>query len=461
MFLKKFIGDKAFYKTALTVALPIMLQNLITNLVSMLDNIMVGSLGTEQMSGVSIVNQILFIFTLAVFGGLSGIGIFTAQYYGKKDEDGVRYTLRLKAILAVLIFAVGAAILVLFQEPLINLFLHDGEYEGDLTLTMDYAKEYLFVMLFGLLPFAFTQVFADTMRQTGDTLTPMVVGFLAVGTNCLFNFLLIFPHPLVGFPGWGVTGAAVATVFSRFVECVILILFVYTHKRRFPYIRGAFRSLYIPGEALGQMARKGLPILFNEILWSGGMTAMSIAYSLHGLDVVAGYSISSTISNLFAMAFLTMGSAIGIIAGKHLGAGDGDKAYDAARKLTAFSFAISVVVGLIMFAVGGEITRFYNTSEASIGLARYFIRVSACALPLQAISNASYFTLRSGGKTVITSLFDSGSVWLIAVPTAYLLYYVGHLSIYWVYPIVMALEIIKDVLGLTLVHKKVWIRTLV
>ena len=457
--LKNYVGDRAFYKMALTVALPIMLQNLITNLVSMVDNIMVGTLGTEQMSGVSIVNQILFIYILAIFGGMSGIGIFTAQFYGKEDEDGIRYTLRLKTILGVLVFTVGVGVLLLFDEQLIGLFLHEGETEGDLVATMAFAKDYLKIMLVGLLPFAFTQVFADTMRQTGDTLRPMLVGFVAVLTNCLFNYLLIFGK--LGFPVLGIRGAAIATVISRFTECVILIVYAYAKKKKFPYLKGAFRSLYIPGSLLGQMLRKGMPILFNEILWSTGMSALSMAYSLHGLEVVAGYSISSTISNLFAMAFLSMGSAIGIICGKFLGARENERAYDAARKMIAFSVAISVFVGVLLFTAGGEITRFYKTSAQSIALARYFIRVTACMLPLQAISNASYFILRSGGKTVITSLFDSGSVWLVAVPAAFGLHLIGGLNIYWVYPIVTGLEIIKVALGLTLVHKKVWIRTLV
>jgi putative MATE family efflux protein len=459
--LKLYFGDRAFYKMALTVALPMMLQNLITNLVGMLDNIMVGKLGTEQVSGVSIVNQILFVYSLAIFGGLSGIGIFTAQYYGKGDQQGIRYTLRLKALIGTGIFAVGTAILLVFQEPLIDLFLHDGSYEGDLELTMAYAKDYLFVMLFGLIFFAFTQVFADTMRQTGDTFTPMLVGFIAVGTNCLLNYLLIFEHPMLRLPGWGVKGAAAATAVSRVTECLILTCYVYSKKKKFPYIKGAFKSLYIPGAALGTMLRKGMPILFNEILWSSGMTAMSVAYSLHGLDVVAGYSISPTVSNLFSMAFLSLGSSIGIIAGKRLGAGDGESAYDAARKMTVFSPTVSLAVGALMFFFGGEVTRFYNTSPESIELAKFFIRACSFALPLWSVSNASYFTLRSGGKTVITSLFDSGFVWLVSVPAAFGLYYICHLPIHWIYPIVLCLELIKDVVGVVLVRKRVWIRTLV
>ena len=457
--LKKYVGDRAFYKMALTVALPIMLQNLITNLVSMVDNIMVGTLGTEQMSGVSIVNQILFIYILAIFGGMSGIGIFTAQFYGKGDEDGIRSTLRLKAILGVAIFAVGVGVLLLFDDQLIGLFLHEGETEGDLVATLAFSKAYLRIMLVGLLPFAFTQVFADTMRQTGDTLRPMLVGLIAVLTNCLFNYLLIFGK--LGFPVLGIRGAAIATVISRFTECTLLIVYAYAKKKKFPYLRGAFRSLAVPPALLSRILRKGLPILCNEILWSTGMSALSMAYSLHGLEVVAAYSISSTVSNLFAMAFLSMGSAVGIICGNYLGARENDKAFDAARKMLAFSLTLSVFIGALLFFGGVEITRFYKTSPQSVQLARYFIRVTACMLPLQSISNASYFILRSGGKTVITSLFDSGSVWLVAVPAAFALYLLGGLSIRWVYPIVTGLELVKVVLGLTLVHKKVWIRTLV
>lgn len=457
--LKKYFGDRAFYKMALTVALPMMLQNLITNLVSLIDNIMVGSLGTEQISGVSIVNQILLIYTLALFGGMSGIGIFTAQFYGKKDENGIRYTLRLKMILAVGIFLIGTGILLMFDDQLISLFLHEAHSEGDLGATLAYGKEYLRIMLTGLLPFALTQVFADTLRQTGDTFSPMAVGFVAVLTNCLFNYLLIFGK--LFFPEMGVRGAAVATVISRFSEFILLILSIIVHRRRFPYMKGAFKSAYVPSALSARMLKKGLPLLINEIFWSGGMSALSMAYSLHGLDVVAAYSISSTVSNLFSIAFMAMGSSIGIIAGKLLGAEQYEEAYDAARKLITFSLGMSVVLGSLMFLFGGEITRFYNTGEDSKALAKYFIRVWGIVLPLHAISNASYFTLRSGGKTIVTSLFDSGSVWLVSVPAAFLLYYGLHLEIRLVFPIVTSLEIIKDIIGLTLVHKKVWIKTIV
>ena len=459
MKLKQFIGDRAFYKMTLTVALPIMLQNFITNLVSMLDNLMVGALGTEQMSGVSIVNQLVFIFNLAVFGAMGGIGIFTAQFFGRGDHEGVRYTLRVKIYTAALITAAALGILLAAQEPLISLFLHDAENTGSVDLTMAFAKEYLAVILLGLAPFAFSQAFAATLRETGDTFTPMITGVIAVAVNCLFNWLLIFGH--LGFPRMGVRGAAVATVLSRYVELFIIVVYAVVKRQRFPYIKGLFRGFSVPGGMLASIVRKALPLLCNEILWSAGMSTLSVAYSLHGLSVVAANSIASTVTNLFYIAFLSLGSSIGIISGNLLGAGKHEEAVDTVRKLIAFSLTVSVVMGAVLFLVGGEIPRLYNTSDESKALAAYFIRVCACFSPFVAFTNASYFTLRSGGKTLVTSIFDSGTLWVFYVPVAFGLFYLFHLPIRTVFPIVQAIELLKVSVAFVLVKKKVWVKTII
>ena len=456
---RKYIGDGAFYKTVLTVALPIIIQNFITNLVSMLDNIMVGALGTEQMSGVSIENQIIFIYNLAVFGGLSGIGIFTAQFYGKKDNDGIRYTMRLKLMLAVILSAGAIAVLLTEGRFLTGLFIHDSGDGADVALTFGYADDYLKVILWGLVPFALSQVFSSTLRETGDTFTPMLAGFAAVIINCVFNYLLIFGK--LGFPEMGVRGAAAATVMSRYAEAFIIIVYSAAKKKRFPYIKGLMRSPRVPAALLGQVCRKGVPLLFNEILWSSAMSLLTVAYSLHGLAVVAGTSIATTVSNLFSIAFISMGSSIGIIVGRLLGAKKYDEAVDTDRKLIAFSLFLSIVIAVPLFFFGGGITRFYNTSAESKELAVYFIKVFACVMPLNSFANASYFTLRSGGKTLITSLFDSGSLWLFSVPAAFALYYFAHLSIWWVFPIVESIAVIKDIIGFILLKKRVWVRTII
>ena len=457
--IKKFFGNKNFYKMVLLIALPIMLQNFITNFVNMLDNIMVGALGTEEMTGVSIVNQLIFIFNLTIFGAISGAGIFTAQFFGKKDDDGIRYTLRFKVIIAAIICAAALVIFLTMGDTLINLYLHDGSYDCDLEATFAHAKTYLAIILVGLIPYAVVQVYASTLRETGQTLMPMLFGFAAVLVNCLFNYLLIFGK--FGFPQLGVAGAAAATVLSRFVECAVTLIYVWIKKERYAYFKQALASLYIPGPLLLDIIKKGLPLLVNECLWSGGMSLLSMTYSYHGLAVMAGYSISSTVINLFNIAFMAFGTSVGIIVGKQLGAGEEEEAVDTVRKLITFSILISIFVGAITFAVGDLIPELYQTTAESKMYAAYFIRVCACFMPVVGFAHAAYFTLRSGGKTIVTFFFDSVYIMVIVVPTAFALYYFFHQSIWVIFPVIQAMDILKCVVGLILIKKRVWVNNIV
>lgn len=459
MGIRKYIGDRAFYKTAMTVAMPIMLQNLITNLVNMLDNLMVGSIGTEEMSGVAIVNQLLFIFNLAVFGAMGGVGIFTAQFFGKGDNAGIRYSFRYKIIISVCLALVAIGIFTVFDDNLISLYLHDVEAGADIAETLGFAKQYIAVMLIGLIPFAISQAFSGTMRETGDTFAPMAIGLTAVVTNCVFNYLLIFGK--LGLPVLGVRGAAIATVISRFVECILVIAYMLIRQKKFPYVKGLFNSLYIPADTFRAITRKGMPLLLNEILWSMSMSTLGIAYSLHGINIVAAYNISSTITNLFNMAFLSLGSSLGIIVGKLLGAGKYEEAVDTDRKLIAFSMFVSVIMGTSLFIASGYFPGLYNTTDDVKEIATYFIRVCACTGPIVSFANAAYFTLRSGGKTVVTFIFDSGSMWILSVPIAFMGYYVFGLSIFIIFPIVQLLEIVKVILGAVLIKKRVWVNNIV
>lgn len=459
MNIRKFIGDKNFYKMVMTVALPIMIQNLITNFVSMLDNLMVGNLGTEQMSGVSIVNQLVFVFALAIFGALSGAGIFTAQFYGKKDTDGIRYTVRYKLIITLILMAVGLFVFILFQDPLINMFLHESNDGGSIELTLSYAKQYLNAYMWGVVPFCITQVISSSLRETGETVAPMVAGFSAVLVNVLLNWVLIFGK--LGAPALGVVGAAIATNIARCVECGFIVIYTIRKRERFSYFTGLFKGFTIPRKVFKDITIKGMPLLFNEFFWSLGMSLLSVAYSLYGISVVAGYSISSTVMNLANIAFIALGNSIGIIVGKQLGANQFKEAYDTDRKLITFSAAISLFVGIIVFLIGDKIPLLYNTSAESKELAAYFIRVCAWFLPVHSFANASYFTIRSGGKTLITFLMDSVFIMCVSVPVAFSLYYIFDLTIHTTFVIVQLIDIIKVVVGLALVKKKVWLNNIV
>lgn len=459
MKIKSFIGNKAFYKMTLSIAVPMMVQNFISNFVNLLDNLMVGALGTEDMSGVSIVNQLFFVFNLALFGAVSGAGIFTSQFHGKNDNDGIRYTIRFKTATVIVLAILAILIFIFFGDFLIGLYLHDTDQTSNLELTATVARNYLNIIILGLFPFAISNIFSSTLRETGQTVIPMVTGFVAVFVNCILNYILIFGK--FGAPALGAEGAAIATVISRYVECAVFIIYVIKKRKDFPFFKGAFKSIYIPKDLLKRITIKGTPLLVNEFLWSAGMSILSMSYSLHGIAVVAGYSISSTVVNLLSIAFQALGSSISIIVGKLLGAGKFTEAISTVKKMFAFTLFASVVVGISIFFLSTPILKLYNTSEESKMYAEFFMKTVACFVPIAAFSHASYFTLRSGGKTFITFLFDSVFLICFAVPMAFVLYYVFNLSIWVIFPAVQAFDLIKDIIGFILIKKKVWVNNIV
>ena len=453
---KKFIGNKEFYGMVLKIAIPIIIQMAITNFVGLLDNIMVGQVGTEQMTGVAVVNQLLFVFNICIFGGVSGAGIFGAQFYGSGNEDGLRYVLRFKMIICCLISVVALTLLVLFPGFLINLFLTDTG-EGDVQATLMYGKQYLLIMLFGLIPFAIKEAYASSLKETEETVLPMKASAVAGFINLILNALLIFG--LCGFPKLGVVGAAIATVISRYVEFAIVIISCHRGKRAF--FKGVYKNLYIPKWLIQQIIYKGAPLLLNEALWSAGIIAMNQRYSQRGLGVVAAINITSTIANLFNVVYLSMGSSISVIVGKELGAGRLKEAKSTATKMIVFSVMCCFVTGAMMAACSYGFANIYKTSDSIKELAVIFICICAILTPVEALNNASYFTLRSGGKTFITFLFDSVFLWVISIPVATILVKLTNWDIIPIYAFCQSLNLIKSVIGIILVKKGIWIQNVV
>lgn len=452
---KKYIGNRAFYARYLFLALPMIVQNAITNLVSFLDNIMVGQLGTEQMSGVAIVNQLVFVYNLAVFGAASAASIFGAQYYGKGDHKGHMYSFRFK-LYATLLVTLGAMLLFLTKgSSLISLYLTDTAGTGATEVALQYGMQYLSVIVVGMVPFAVNQSYATTIKETGQTIIPMIASFVAVGMNAILDVLLIFG---VGpFPRLGVVGAALATVIARYIEMMIVVLWAHTRRRKNQYLYGAYRSLGIPLKELKAILIKGFPLMINEVLWAAGMTAVTQCYSIRGLDVVAGLNIATTITNLFNIVYIQLGACISIIVGQYLGAGDLEEAKDADNKMIVFSVFCCAIVAGIMFFVGRLFPHIYNTSTEVKVLATQFISIAAIMMPFCAFTHASYFTLRSGGKTFVTFLFDSVFTWVVVVPTAFLLAHYTHLGIVSIYFLVQATELIKAIIGYCMVRSNVWL----
>ena len=454
-FRRKYIGDRNFYKSYIALALPMILQNAVTNLVSFLDNIMVGQLGTEQMSGVAIVNQLIFVYNLAIFGAVSAASIFGAQYFGKGNHKGHMYSFRFKLYAALTVTALTILLFVTKGESLISLYLTDTSGSGATGAALQYGLEYLIIMMAGLIPFAVNQAYATNIKETGQTLIPMIASFVAVGSNAILDYLLIFG--IGPFPELGVQGAALATVIARYIEALMIIIWAHRHREKNRYLKGAYTGFGIPADELKAIIIKGLPLMMNEVLWAAGMTAVIQCYSIRGLEVVAGLNIATTITNLFNIIYLQLGACISIVVGQYLGAGKLEEAKDADNKMIVFSVFCCVIVAVCMLFIGRFFPQIYNTSEQIRALATKFIAVSAIIMPFCSFSHASYFTLRSGGKTMVTFLFDSVFTWIIIVPTAFLLAHFTGLGIVTVYFLVQATELIKVVIGYFMVRSNVWL----
>ena len=452
--------DRNFRRRVLSVALPIMIQNGITNFVQMLDNVMVGQVGTIPMSGVAIVNQLMFVFNLCIFGAASGAGIFTAQFRGKEDHEGIRHTFRFKLLVGLLLSALGAGLFLTFGRELIGLYLTGEGTPEEIAATLDYGLGYLKVMLFGLVPFALSNAYSGTLREIGETKVPMLAGVIAVLVNLAGNYILIFGR--FGAPALGVQGAAIATVVSRFVELAIVAGWTHTHGRIHPFIVGALGSMHIPGKLTGDIIRKGMPLLINEFLWSTGMAFLSQCYSTRGLDVVAAFNIATTISQVSNVVFLSLGNAVGILMGQMLGAGVPEEEIRRDNKqMIRLCVTVCFFVGAVTMLLSGGFASLYKTSDAVRAIAVGLICLTAVMMPVNSYNNAMYFTLRSGGQTFITFIFDSGFSWGVCVPVAFVLSRFTSLPILPLYGICVGLDIFKVFIGKYLLDRGVWIRRIV
>lgn len=460
MNIKSLFGDKAFYKMVMLITIPIIVQNGITSFVSLLDNIMVGRLGTAEMTGVAISNQLMMIYQLCIFGATSGAGIFGAQFFGNKDLKGVRNVMRFKFISGVLISLIFIIVFAAFADPLLNLFLKGEGTPEQIAQTLHFGKVYMFFVLIQLVPFSIIQTYASSLRECGETVVPMKAGIVAVLTNLIGDYILIFGS--FGAPKLGVVGAAVATDIARLVELAYILVWIYKDKNNAPYARGIYSQLFnIPKALTKDIIKKGAPLMLNEYLWAQGQAVISQCLSLRGIIVIAAVNINFTISNMFMVVCMSMGSAISIIVGQLMGANKMKEAKDTDKKLIMFAIILSLIVSAALVVVAPLFPQTYDTEPEVKALATKLIWITAFCMPLWSFCNACYFTLRSGGKTIITFIFDSAFVWVGNIPVAFLLSRFTAMPIVPLFFCANAIDVIKCVIGFIMVKKGIWLNNIV
>ena len=402
---------------------------------------------------------LFFIFTLCLYGGAAGAGIFTTQYYGCGDNEGIRHSFRFKLIACFVVALIGCSIFFFGGEFLISQYLQG---EGDPALaaeTLRYCKEYVLIMLIGMLPFALTNAYAGTLRECGHPMVPMIAGFSAMAVNLVGNYILIFGH--LGMPAMGVAGAALATVISRYVEFLIVAIWMHIHKKECPYAAGLYKSLYIPKKLLKSISSRGILIIVNEGGFALGLAMLNQSYSYCGLDVVPALSISTTFYNVVAVAFHSLGNTVGTITGQMLGANlpKEEIRRDNSRQI-ALSVASGVLFAIVSVLFSGAFPSIYNTTDSVRHLAQWMIIISGLAMPIQAYFFPVYFTLRSGGKTISAFAIDCGSLYLLSIPLAFICSRYTNLSVLTIFTLCQAMDIVKCILGYFLIKKDSWLQNL-
>ncbi len=449
MKMKSLIGDKAFYRRLFIVAAPLVLQQLITISVQLVDNVMVGRLGESAIGSVSIVNQLYFVVILITFGAMGGAGVFSAQYFGSKDYSRLKQTFRFKVLVGMIIATLSFIIFSFFGESLLRLFTSNPQ-------TISWGMDYLTIAKWSAFPWILSVAVSSTFREIGITKPLLKISIAAILTNTLLNFILIFG--LFGFPALGVIGAGLATLMSRIVELSLTLVLL--AKKGQIFSSRIFQLIHIEKKLLIAIIIMALPLTLNEALWSSGQTAFLHAYSTRGDEALAAMNITGAISQLVFVTFGGIATAVAVMVGNTLGQNELQQAKDNAKKLIAFSVIFAVAAGIILFILSFFILNIYDVSEATKRTAAFNIRVNAIFIPVYSFNVALYFTLRSGGDTKSTMMIDSGYMWVVPVPVSLALAYFTKLPVIYMFLIVQMLDIPKMLFGLSRYRKGHWIKNI-
>jgi len=413
---KGLFGPRTFYKSALAIAVPIMLQQLIQSLVSLVDNFMVSGLGDVCMSGVNVAGQVLFIFMVYINAICMSGGIFMTQFFGAEDRGGMGQAFRFKLAAGMAAFVPYALVCLAFPRQALALMLIGNTQAGPI---LDEGVRYIRIMFFSGLPMTVSMCVASSLRDLGRVGTPLAVTVIATLTNTLFNALLIYGN--LGFPALGVRGAAWATVIARTLECAIFIG-VYLRSRPDFAVRLA-DFMKIDGGLFREILKKSALVLFCEMVWVLSETITTAIYNGRGgADVVSGMASSFAIANLYFVAFGGVYSATGVILGKTLGAGDLERA----RREKNWLLSGSAVFGLAMTAFGFATTLivplvFGRLSESAIDICRRMVGTMALFMPVWVYMNTQQAVARSGGDTRMGAITDAGLTIFVMLPMVFLL----------------------------------------
>ena len=444
--------NKDFYKMLFTISIPIVIQNLISSSLNLVDNVMVGQLGETFIAATGLANQLFFIMTLILFGANSGISIYIAQFWGKKETGKIKSVLSLGILFGVCITTIFTIIGIVLPKQTLALMSKDA----DVVL---YGANYLRIVSLSFILTAISFSFSFSARSVGHPKLPMIASVISLLTNTVLNYILIFGK--LGLPAMGVEGAAIATVIARVVELIIVLMGIY---RSIPVLAVSIKDFFRIDQTLAKMVGKtAFPVIVNEGFWSLGMTAYSLVYAHIGTDAIAAVMITNTVNSLFMVVGFGLGNASSVMLGNTLGAGDIPRAIDYNKKFLTLSILLGIVIcGLINLTAPLIVQSLYQLTPDSYALTLKTLRILAFFMSFKFYNTIVIIgTLRSGGDTLYSMLLEISCVWLIGVPLAALGAFVLKWPVYLVVALVNFEEVIKLFLGLPRIISNKWARRLV
>lgn len=447
---KMMARDGIFLKKAVRIALPVAMQGMLNTIVNLVDTMMIGSLGATSIAAVGLANKVFFVFTLLVFGIVSGSGVLAAQYWGNGDIKNIKKVVGLALSLA---FAASIAFLVpavVCPEAVMRIFTASED-------AIQVGAGYLTIVALSYPATAVSNTFVAMLRATGRVKAPVVISSCTIFINIFFNYTFIYGN--FGAPAMGAAGAALATLIARLVEALAIILVVYLGKAP---VAAKFKEMFgYSREFLAQFFSTTTPVIANEFIWGLGTTLYSLAYGRMGNDAVAAITIATTIQDIVTVLFQGLSAATAVIMGNEMGAGKLKRAERYAKNFLILQFIVTILGAFFCVAVRWQIIGVYNiTPEIGESVSRCII-MFALFMPFKMFNYIMVVgILRSGGDTKMCLLLDCSGVWLIGVPMAFLggLFFKFPIDI--VYAMVMLEEVYKAVFGYWRYRQKKWLRNL-
>ncbi len=443
--------DKAFYSGLFTIALPIMFQNFLNSLVNMADTVMIGRLGTVEIAGVGLGNQVFFFFNILLFGIVSGGGVFTAQFWGRRDLSGIRKTLGLCLALSLALALAFLAICLAAPRFVIGLYSNDPAVVAT-------GAAYLRTLALSFVPFGISFAFTIMLRTVEKVHLATVSTIISLSINVALNWAFIFGFGPI--PAMGVLGAARATVIARTIEALIIV--TVTYARRYPLAGPARELLGFDARFVKGYFAVAFPVLVNEFLWSFGITMQSAIFARTHTDAIAAFNITNTVSGLAWVVFIGLGNGVAVMIGKKIGEGETGRARDYASRITRFAPLLAVFVATLLVPVSRVLPFLFNVNESVFAIANAMFVILAITYPFRAFNMSMVIGVcRAGGDTRFCAVYDVLFLWVLALPLAAVASFALGAPAWVVYAAVVTEEPFKALLGLWRLRSGKWLHCVV